>query len=375
MAKLVNRAKMTTATTGTGTITLGSAVDGFQTFAAAGVSDGDTVAYTIEDGTDWEIGTGTYTASGTTLTRTVSESSNADAAINLSGSATVFVTARAEDFQQVKQISIALSDTTTNVTPDAWVDVPLDGAVAGDSGAYAVSTASDEITVPDSGWYRVTAVLQVTTATVRGSAQAQILINGVARGDLYGTPYLRNTGSLDTDAVLVVSPWIQLAAGDTITLQMRNGQSSAQVGTLVSGSYVAVEQKGGVGPKGDKGDAGLQGDLNATTHATLAAGYDITPENLGTFTTGTLTPEVDGSGKANTKYLVANGAFAIVPPATSSDCTVILHVTNGASAGALDFTAFDAANGAAYDATSGKEYFFHIKKVNGRASITLEELL
>ena len=56
------------------------------------------VRYTIEDGDDWEIGTGVYTASGTTLARTVTESSNSDAALNCSGDAIIFVTMAAEDF-------------------------------------------------------------------------------------------------------------------------------------------------------------------------------------------------------------------------------------------------------------------------------------
>jgi len=104
MVTLVNRAKMTTATTGTGTITLGTAEAGYQTFADARVVDTDVVRYVIEDGTAWEIGTGTYTASGTTLTRAVSESSNADAALNLTGSAVVYVSATAEDIPPVLEL-------------------------------------------------------------------------------------------------------------------------------------------------------------------------------------------------------------------------------------------------------------------------------
>lgn len=96
MAKLYNLARMTTTTTGTGTITLGSAVAGYLTFAQSGVADGDVVDYAIKDGNDSEIGTGTYTSSGTTLTRTVTKSTNSDAALNLSGAAEVFITPRAE---------------------------------------------------------------------------------------------------------------------------------------------------------------------------------------------------------------------------------------------------------------------------------------
>lgn len=93
MPDVFNRARMTTATTGTGTITLGSAVSRFQTFANAGVTNGTVVHYTIEDGTAWEIGTGTFTAPST-LSRTLVQSSTGSL-LNLSGTAEVFITAPA----------------------------------------------------------------------------------------------------------------------------------------------------------------------------------------------------------------------------------------------------------------------------------------
>lgn len=98
MPGLLNRARMTTATTGTGTITLGSAVTKYQTFAAAGAVNGRAYRYVIEDGNAWEIGVGTYTSSGATLTRGLVQSSTG-ALLSLSGSAEVFISPIAQDFE------------------------------------------------------------------------------------------------------------------------------------------------------------------------------------------------------------------------------------------------------------------------------------
>jgi hypothetical protein len=89
---LADRVQETTTTTGTGTVTLAGAVSGFQSFAVVG--NGNSTYYTITGGTDWEVGIGTYTSSGTTLSRTtVISSSNSGSLVNFSaGTKNVFVT-------------------------------------------------------------------------------------------------------------------------------------------------------------------------------------------------------------------------------------------------------------------------------------------
>ena len=95
---LADRVKETTTTTGTGTLTLLGASTGFQSFSAIGNTN--TTYYTIaaQTGTEWEVGIGTYSTSGTTLARTtVISSSNAGSLVNFTaGTKDVFVTYPAE---------------------------------------------------------------------------------------------------------------------------------------------------------------------------------------------------------------------------------------------------------------------------------------
>jgi hypothetical protein len=114
-----DRVRETTTTTGTGTITLGGAATGFQSFSVIG--DANTTFYTIQlsNTNEWEVGIGTYTLSGTTLSRdTILESSNGGTAVNFSaGSKDVFVTYPAEKAIYVGNLPtkmvVTKRDTTT----------------------------------------------------------------------------------------------------------------------------------------------------------------------------------------------------------------------------------------------------------------------
>lgn len=91
MLKLADRVKQTSLTEGTGSITFNGTFGSFQPFSVMG--NGNTTYYTIENGTNFEIGIGTYTSSTNSLSRDrVLESSNNGQKINLVGLSIVFCT-------------------------------------------------------------------------------------------------------------------------------------------------------------------------------------------------------------------------------------------------------------------------------------------
>jgi hypothetical protein len=126
---VADRVLETTATTGTGTLTLAGAVTGYQSFAAIG--NANTCMYAIEDRNTgaWEVGIGTYTSSGTTLSRTtILASSNAGSAVSFAaGTKYVFATLAASKIAPGKETiwvpAGAMTPATTNGPGSAQVEL------------------------------------------------------------------------------------------------------------------------------------------------------------------------------------------------------------------------------------------------------------
>lgn len=262
---LKDRVKETTTTTGTGTVTLAGASTGYQSFSVIG--DGNTTYYTITNGTDWEVGLGTYTASGTTLARTtILASSNSGNAVDFAaGSKDVFVT-----YPAGKSVSLDVAPTFT-----AAVTVPDDAYGAGWNGSATTPTKNAVYDKLESaGW--------VTSANLRDSTALSVIgrsantngvpadIVGAANGVLRVSGTTLAFGAVDLATAMVTGdlPFSNLAQGSALSVLGVTGNATADFASIAAGSDGQVLRRSGTSLA--FGAVDLAG-ANAVT-GTLAAG-------------------------------------------------------------------------------------------------------
>jgi hypothetical protein len=111
--------------------------------------------------------------------------------------------------------------------------------------------------------------------------------------------------------------------------------------------------------------------LRADTDDNLTAGYTATADNDGTISSGTYTPSPVGG---NLKRIVNGGAFTLAAPTYAGDYTMIIQMTNNATAGTITATGFTKASGDPTTTTNGHDFLLHIVKINNFKTLYIEAL-
>jgi hypothetical protein len=304
-----DRVQETTATTGTGTITLGGAVAGYQTFAVVG--NGNTTFYCIVNGSAWEVGIGTYTSSGTTLARTtvLSNSNGNTSPITLVGASNVFVT-----YPAGKSVNL---DSSGNVGPLGTISSGVwNGTTIGVAyGGTGVTTSSG------------------TNSVVLRDANANITFNNFTSG------FTAVTAAAGTTVLTVASTRTQVLVGSTTqTIQLPNA-TTLQIGQsfiFVNNSSGALTITNNAGATIDVVPAGGATQLGATSIATNAGTWGIYSFLPGTYNFSI--PFAD-FGNATISNAVWNGT-TITPAYGGTGLTTFTAANNALySTGATTLTA------------------------------------
>jgi hypothetical protein len=190
-----DRIKETSNTTGTGTYTLAGAVTGFETFTA-NLSNSDTTYYCCTDNTDFEVGLGTFTTSGTTLARTtILASSNSNNAVSWgAGTRTVFCTLPA-----AKTIILDASGNTTIggvVTIGSQLimpDVTSAKILVADGTSYQEVAVSGDVTIANTGAVTIGSGVVETSMIAADAITAGLIGDNVINSEHYAA------GSIDLE--------------------------------------------------------------------------------------------------------------------------------------------------------------------------------
>ena len=294
-----DRVQETTATTGTGPITLAGAVAGFQSFAVIG--NGNTTYYAIVNGTDWEVGVGTYSTTGPLLARTtvLANSLGTTVAINLAGSSNVFVT-----YPAGKSVNLDASGNVSplgTITSGVWNGTTIPVAYGG-TGVTSSSGANSVVLRDANQNIAVNRVNQSNTTTTAAGGTTALTAASSYIHTLVGTGsqtyVLPDATTIATGVAFVFN---NLATG-TLTVQ---DYAAAAIGTIPPGGAGAVFLT-------SNATVGGTWDLHAylpegVTFGTNAFNLGTAVVSGGTWQGGTIQPAYGGTGL--TTFVGANNAL------------------------------------------------------------------
>lgn len=305
---LANRVKETTTTTGQGTVTLAGAATGFQSFAAVG--NGNTTYYCIAGQTtsEWEVGIGTYTSVGTTLSRDTVLSSSAGGTTKTTfsaGTKDVFVTYPSE-----KSVNLDSSGNTY---------VPNLGATTTSTGAFTTLTSAAHTVTSTSTNALAVGANGTTNPVLQVDASTASVATGISiKGQTAGNSVAFSVVSSGTNESLNID-----AKGSGTIILNANGTGAVTTGrSFQSNSHTVTSNSSNSLVAGPNGITNPSFNVDAST-ASAATGLNVKSAAAA----GGLAVSVISSGSNENLTLDAKGTGTITINGTATGAITLSRAT------------------------------------------------
>jgi hypothetical protein len=315
MPLLADRVRETSATTGTGTLTLAGAVAGYQGFNAA-FANADTVYYVIHYATEWEVGIGTV-GTGTLSRDSVLSSSNADALVPFSAGTKDVFCAYVADRAVTTSDAATLTNKTIDGSANTLSNIPNAATTAASantpsaivardaSGNFAAGTVTAALTGNASTATTLQTARNINGVSFNGSADITVT---AAAGTLSGSTLASGvTASSLTSVGTLTSLAVSGAATVGTTLGV-TGVTTIAAGTAALPALTTTgdTNTGFLFPAADTIALSTGGTERARIDASGNVGIGVTPSAWGTYRAiqlgATASAVIDSSGGFGTNY-------------------------------------------------------------------------